>query len=245
LKDSPQVEAYDSLRFGRDLAGSPYGSAAGPMAKYVYMIHHGQTALKEKLHGLQNEPLDAAGRGQAEKVGELLADVPLLHIFSSDLRRSHETSDIISQVNPGHPGVQVLPSLRPWNLGDVAGQKLDAAFKKLLDYYQHQEPDTPFPTEGGEPWNSYMARFMPMLKTLFDGAVKLKQQGVLGLVGHSHGMRVADAWVKAGAPANLSLPASFHISAEHPAAPDHPLKFAWDGNNWAEEALQQHGNRGA
>ncbi len=82
----------------------PYAVPAN--ATEVILVRHGASAAAvpgepfELLEGRGDPPLSDVGRGQAEAVGERLAGEPVAAIFTSTLRRTHQTAaPLASRVN--------------------------------------------------------------------------------------------------------------------------------------------------
>jgi probable phosphomutase (TIGR03848 family) len=72
----------------------------------LLLIRHATTAATGKrLGGRTDAALDAAGRAQAEAAAARLADVPLKAVYSSPLRRTRETAELVA----ARRGLAVLP----------------------------------------------------------------------------------------------------------------------------------------
>ena len=126
----------------------------------IFCMRHGQTALDD-LHrsdGWIDLPLSDEGR---QNVVVALADyfkkVPITCIYTSDLRRTKETAEIIKSGLSTDPKIEVTNKIKTWNLGDYAGQKKKPnkpLVKELLANPSKQAPN-------GESYDE--------LKTRFDG----------------------------------------------------------------------------
>jgi broad specificity phosphatase PhoE len=88
----------------------------------IYVARHGQTDwnLEGRLQGGTDIPLNAAGRQQAVQLGERLKSISLDAVYSSGLRRSRETAELIGSSAP----LTSLPRLNERRLGKFEGQKL-------------------------------------------------------------------------------------------------------------------------
>jgi broad specificity phosphatase PhoE len=88
----------------------------------VYVARHGQTDwnLEGRLQGGTDIPLNGTGREQAVQLGERLKSIRLDAIYSSGLRRSRETAELIGSSAP----LTSLPRLNERRLGKFEGQKL-------------------------------------------------------------------------------------------------------------------------
>lgn len=67
---------------------------------YVYIVRHGETEwnVQKIYQGIYDSPLTLAGKRQARKEAELLANKKVTHIFTSPLGRAQETALILSQL---------------------------------------------------------------------------------------------------------------------------------------------------
>jgi probable phosphoglycerate mutase len=81
----------------------------------VILIRHGQQAYRgtrsSSAH-VVDPPLTAAGERQAQLVGEYLAGDAIDAVYSSSLRRAHETAGIVSEHLPGDLQPTALDELR-------------------------------------------------------------------------------------------------------------------------------------
>ena len=88
----------------------------------IYVARHGQTDwnLEGRLQGGTDIPLNGTGRQQATQLGERFKNIRLDAIYSSALRRSRETAELIGSSAP----LTSLPRLNERRLGKFEGQKL-------------------------------------------------------------------------------------------------------------------------
>lgn len=100
----------------------------------MLLIRHGEQQFRENipLGEALDAPLSELGRKQARAVGERLAPARLSAVYSSDLRRAHDTASEIA----GHHGLKpiVSPALREIDIWKHAPQD-----KGLLDLYSREE----------------------------------------------------------------------------------------------------------
>jgi 2,3-bisphosphoglycerate-dependent phosphoglycerate mutase len=104
-------------------AALPYGAQAPPTEVLrIYVARHGQTDwnLEGRLQGGTDIPLNATGRQQAVQLGERLKSIRLDAVYSSGLRRSRETAELIG----GAAALTSLLRLNERRLGKFEGQKL-------------------------------------------------------------------------------------------------------------------------
>lgn len=87
--------------------------------KQVYIIRHGETewARDGKHTGLTDIPLTENGKRQASQLGERLKGLSFDYVFSSPLKRAHDTCSICG-FNP-----EVIDELLEWDYGDYEGLK--------------------------------------------------------------------------------------------------------------------------
>ena len=100
----------------------PSGAQTQTEVLRIYVARHGQTDwnLEGRLQGGTDIPLNATGRQQATQLGERFKSIRLDAIYSSGLRRSRETAELIGSAAPLTP----LPRLNERRLGKFEGQKL-------------------------------------------------------------------------------------------------------------------------
>jgi len=111
----------------------------------VYVVRHGETDwnAQGRIQGHTDIPLNDRGRAQARAAAKHLSQCGLDAVFSSDLQRAVETSDIIRSACPTLPTVSRHPELRERDFGPISG-RLIAEASKLRDSSVKSEAD---PTE--------------------------------------------------------------------------------------------------
>jgi broad specificity phosphatase PhoE len=164
------------------------------MGKLI-LIRHGHTSLnipgqEERLRGWLDVPLSEQGLREAEDTARIVANFGIKTIFSSDLTRALQTSEIISRVVQAP--ITPTPELRPWNLGVFAGQLVHQLipFLRLLN----QVPDAVAP--GGESWNQFYERYSKRLLSLMEVAHKAKHN--IAAVAHVRNFLTAPTVVLGG-----------------------------------------------
>ncbi|MBB1078991.1 histidine phosphatase family protein [Limosilactobacillus sp. STM2_1] len=72
------------------------------MAITVYFVRHGETYFNRfaRLQGWSDTPLTEKGIENARKIGEVLADLRIDYLFSSDLKRAVDTARILIADHP-------------------------------------------------------------------------------------------------------------------------------------------------
>jgi 2,3-bisphosphoglycerate-dependent phosphoglycerate mutase len=87
----------------------------------ILLARHGETEWNRegRFQGWADPPLNDAGRTQARELAERLRDTPFDAVYSSDLRRAHETADIVAA--PHDVPVVTDPGLREIDVGSWSG----------------------------------------------------------------------------------------------------------------------------
>jgi broad specificity phosphatase PhoE len=106
----------------------------------IILVRHGQTEWNvesgagERFRGRVDLPLDDAGLAQAHAVAERLADLPIVAVYSSPLKRAVETARPTARLL-GLP-VEPLPGIIDVNYGDWQGLSPAEVVKVYPDLYQ-------------------------------------------------------------------------------------------------------------
>jgi 2,3-bisphosphoglycerate-dependent phosphoglycerate mutase len=87
----------------------------------ILLARHGETDWNRegRFQGWADPPLNDAGRAQARELAGRLHDTPFDAVYSSDLRRAHETADIVAA--PHDVPVVTDPGLREIDVGSWSG----------------------------------------------------------------------------------------------------------------------------
>jgi broad specificity phosphatase PhoE len=87
----------------------------------ILLARHGETDWNRtgRYQGWADPPLNETGRAQARTLAELLRATPFTAVYSSDLRRAHETAEIVAA--PHGVPVTVEPGLREVDVGEWSG----------------------------------------------------------------------------------------------------------------------------
>ena len=76
------------------------------MAITVYFVRHGETYFNRfaRLQGWSDTPLTEKGKMNAKKIGQVLADLRIDYLFSSDLKRAVDTARLLiaDQIGRAH-----------------------------------------------------------------------------------------------------------------------------------------------
>jgi broad specificity phosphatase PhoE len=116
----------------------------------LILVRHGATAWNDehRIIGSTDLPLSAAGRRQAQQLGERLAGEPLKAILSSDLKRSAETADFIAAQSGG--AVQLDARLRELDFGLWEGLTVSEVQVQHPGAYERWKKDPDFSPPLGE-----------------------------------------------------------------------------------------------
>jgi probable phosphoglycerate mutase len=87
----------------------------------ILLARHGETDWNRdgRWQGWADPPLNEAGREQARVLADQLRRTPFDAVYSSDLRRAHETADIVAA--PHEVPVIIEPGLREIDVGSWSG----------------------------------------------------------------------------------------------------------------------------
>jgi broad specificity phosphatase PhoE len=159
------------------------------MKKEVVLIRHGETDWNAQLRwqGHTDIPLNANGIRQAESVAEQLQDARLQVLFSSDLARAHQTSEIIS----ARLDLPVFTSdrLREVHVGAAEGLSYDETFirfgQRSIERWRSMHPaDWSFAFPNGETKGEARARVQQAIPEF------LHSTGAKRVAVVSHGMLI-------------------------------------------------------
>src|SRR5256885_6168467 len=127
----------------------------------IYLLRHASTEHNdpgteggERFRGWSNGPLSEKGVAEAKESAAALKKHPPTAIYSSDLQRSKETAQVISD-ELGGIKVQSLPELRTWNIGKFTNQLVSKYGPEVTRYQQTPNKNVP----GGEAYGQFYRRF--------------------------------------------------------------------------------------
>lgn len=112
------------------------------MATTILLTRHGETDWNRdrRFQGHADTPLNAAGQAQARRLAAALTGDKLDALYSSDLRRAHETAEIVGELL--RLPVTVDPDLREIDVGSWSGLKYEQIGERVWDgetYEAHAE----------------------------------------------------------------------------------------------------------
>jgi len=183
--------------------------------------------IHKRISGNSAISLNRKGHELADKLGERLADKGGLDVlYSSVLRRGIQTADAIAE--HAAPGLEraETSALCPWHLGKFEG-KMPHTVRDEIDYYIEHPSEVP-PGKGadGEEAESFeqaknrQLSFLQKLYEDFTADPTMK----LGVIMHSRGMELVQAWVDAGMKDDFEVELK---GVEQPNDPEHTSVLRW------------------
>lgn len=154
----------------------------------LFLARHGETAWNHEYRwqGHTDIVLNDQGRAQAATLGDNLRGAGIGHVFSSDLRRAHETASIAAAIL-GLPRVNVDPRLRERGFGAFEGLTRDECVSRFPDLWAAYQSDRRIMPPGSEPHDIVIERMtVGITAALNDSA---GDAGVL-VVGHGGALRL-------------------------------------------------------
>jgi probable phosphoglycerate mutase len=136
----------------------------------LLLIRHGETDWNRELRfqGHLDVPLNAAGRLQAARLAERIAQEPVIDaVISSDLQRARETARACSQ-KLGLP-LTLEPALREQSFGVLEGlraQEVRETHAALWEQWSRHEAD--FAVPGGESMRAFHGRVTAAVRALAE-----------------------------------------------------------------------------
>lgn len=157
------------------------------MTTRVLLIRHGATVLsaEDRFAGSTDVDLSAEGRTQARALGERLRDEKIAAIYTSPMKRTRETAELVRGDHPAP--VEVEPGLREIDHGKWEGMTRKEVEASRADEYASWEEDPfTFAPEGGENGLSVVARAVPALRSI----VERHPNAVVAVVSHKATIRL-------------------------------------------------------
>jgi broad specificity phosphatase PhoE len=171
----------------------PFG---GARVRPLFIVRHGATKLNaeagvsvDRERGWSDVRLTKEGRQEAREAAKKLKGKGIEVIVSSDLIRAKETAQIIGEELGIEPEYSF--GLRPWNLGDLAGEEMTKVTPQLRDF-ACKKPDEA--VAGGESFHEFTDRFF---EAAADIVAAHPDQTIL-LICHHRGERELEAWNEDG-----------------------------------------------
>jgi broad specificity phosphatase PhoE len=127
---------------------------------------------------------------EAEETARRLAQYPVAHIYSSDLYRARQTADAV--VRATRAPIVHTSDLRPWNVGTLAGQRV----QDILPILKQLEVDPSIPAPGGESFLQFCDRYLRKLEELI--AIASSTKGCIVAVTHVRNLLAAPTLLHGG-----------------------------------------------
>lgn len=169
----------------------------------VILVRHGATHLnhedkdKDRIRGWKDIPLNAQGVKEANHLSKHFKDKKIDKIYSSDLIRAIATAKIINKEHGIK--IQSTKELRPWGLGEFEGKITNEVLPELKEFIK-DETKTP---KDGESFKKFRTRVLMEIIRIIKEA---KKEGLITLINtHYRDLKVAESWVIAGCPRDLSI----------------------------------------
>jgi probable phosphoglycerate mutase len=177
-----------------------------PQPTRILAIRHGETAwnVDARIQGHLDIPLNDTGRRQARLLAQALADEPLQAVYSSDLRRAHETAAALAEAVD--LPVQPVPGLRERAFGHFEGHtfcEIEAQWPDQALRWRQRDPD--FCPPGGESLRHFYTRVIEQVQAL----AAAHAGAAIALVAHGG---VLDCLYRAATRVDLKAPRTWELS---------------------------------
>jgi probable phosphoglycerate mutase len=146
----------------------------------IYLARHGETDwnAEHKLQGSTDTPLNSTGLKQAAMLAETLKGIHFDSVYSSALRRSRDTADIVR----GDVPLKTIAGLNERGVGKFEGKFLDRRKDPAVaEEYPRRSRDPNDELDGGESLNQFDARIHAALDTILGQ----HRSGTILIVGHA------------------------------------------------------------
>jgi broad specificity phosphatase PhoE len=155
------------------------------MIKKIYLLRHGEIEqpTERGMIGQTDAPLSRKGNDQAHWQRNFFVSKSIDQIYCSDLVRSMETAQIISQ---GEIELKVIPGLREINLGTWEGLSREEIDSRYPGAWANRGKDfAGYKPDGGESFEELSSRVIPAFERINGESV---EQAII--VGHAGVNRV-------------------------------------------------------
>lgn len=114
-------------------------------------------------------PLDDEGRRNVVvTLAKYLKKVPITCIYTSPLKRTKETAEILKSGLTSDPKIEESDEIKTWNLGSMAGDPKRPNKKVVKDLIANPDKEAP----DGESYNAFTKRFDTWIKDLQEKSKK-------------------------------------------------------------------------
>lgn len=117
-------------------------------AIHYYFIQHGETQANQenKIQGWSDSPLTEKGIEQLTSLSKTFSEFPIDLAYSSDLKRSIESSKIVLSTQKEELEAQPLENLREYNYGGLEGLDVNKTFPYTFTELVRQFEDEGLPS---------------------------------------------------------------------------------------------------
>lgn len=183
----------------------------------LVLLRHGQTQSNadNRMQGQIDTELTDVGRAQAINAAQVLSKRQPLVIYSSDLRRAHDTARTLSE-HCGHQEVHLDQRLRETHLGDWQGMTHHEVDEQSPGARMAWREDARMAPHGGESRIDVADRSIPLVREIFDNepewgaddcdrpVVLVSHNGVIGALAAALLDLPVDSWPVFSAMGNAS-----------------------------------------
>jgi len=154
----------------------------------ICMMRHGEALddIEDCYGGIADFPLTDLGRKQAVETASKLSEHAPTVVFSSPLKRAHETAQIITQ-ELGIDPPSVIPDLQERNsygvLSGINKDKAKLVFANVLSELKEKPGYSTEPIPGCELWEDFVLRVRRGFETVLKDA-QSKGHTTIGIVTH-------------------------------------------------------------
>jgi broad specificity phosphatase PhoE len=134
------------------------------MITRVFLVRHGATPLTadDRFAGSTDVPLGPEGQIQIERLADRLAAAPLTAVYSSPLRRTFATAEVVARPHGVTP--VLVDGLREIDHGHWEGlRRADVQQTYLAEYAAWERDPVNVAPEGGETGLQVLARALPVM----------------------------------------------------------------------------------
>lgn len=155
----------------------------------LILVRHGETPWNREHRvqgGGSDTELGERGKDQARQIAAALRGEKIVAIYSSPLRRAHETAQAIAAYHATE--IVLEPRLRELHTGELEGVLVDTLRKSLFQYMVERGEGRGFPRlPGGESLNDLHQRVAPAVESI----VRRHSEGVVVIVSHYFALATA------------------------------------------------------
>jgi broad specificity phosphatase PhoE len=215
----------------------------------VFLIRHGKPQFPggdSYIYGHTDYPLSDEGVSQAAEAGEVLRDIRMDRILSSDLSRARETARIVAgRQNGGGAAVEEYAELREVYMGEWDGLRTEEVKGRYPDIFRERGSDIErVAAPGGENFLEVRERALGFLEKIIDSSAGLRRVLISAHAGVLWGMIAGTFGIPLGNIFNFGLDyCALHI-IEHGRGEDGLGRFRLVRFNWEPGLMDFLGDLG-